>query len=98
MRAKLLRDIRECSLQAVSQSLGRMPVSLHDSMRLVAIAMGLGAGAGGERGFPLLASVLGGVVFGTIAFFVVGRLENLWFARVVAQPNSKAGEASYVAS
>jgi hypothetical protein len=67
-------------------------------MRLVAIAMGLGAGAGAERGFSLLASVLGGVAFGTIAFFVVGRLENLWFARVVAQPNSKAGEASYVAS
>jgi hypothetical protein len=75
-----------------------MPVSLHDSMRPVAIAFGLGAGAGGERGISLLASVAGGLAFGIIAFLVVGRLENLWFARVVAQPTSKASEASYVAS
>ena len=73
-----------------------MPVSLYDTMRPVAIAVGLGAGASAERGLSLLASVLGGVAFGIAVILVAGRLANPWFARVAAQPSSRASEA-YIA-
>jgi len=75
-----------------------MPVSLYDMMRPVAIAGGLGVGAGGERGLSLLASILGGAVFGIAAFVVVGRVANLWFNRLAAQPASRSNEASFAAA
>jgi hypothetical protein len=74
-----------------------MPVSLYDMMRPVAIAGGLGAGAGGERGLSLLASVLGGAVFGIAAFVIIGRVANLWFTRLAAQPTSRSNEALFAA-
>lgn len=75
-----------------------MSVSLYDTMRPVAIAIGLAAGAGGERGVSLFASVLGGLAFGITAFLIVGRLSALWSARDAALPSPRASETSHAAT